>query len=165
MRIFVSIALASLLVTQGAVASPAEDLCDLADTKNVGALQYVLSRRAVDAVNLAAEADPALARLIVPTTTFSLGTGDVGNSLGLGAIGAHALVREMQADTFRFLGWDYMLLPIDDPCASHKVDVEFLDTRKKNVFRVTFTFEAGVIVDASGWRRSYESGSVAPVRD
>ncbi|WP_292228456.1 hypothetical protein [Brevundimonas sp.] len=165
MTIFSGIALVSFLASQSATTIPSEALCEVAEIKNRRELHYALSRRAVDAINLAAASDPALAGLIAPTATFSLGSGDVGRPLGLGAIGAHLLTREMKADTFRFPGWDYMLLPIDNPCAVHKVDVEFLNTPKKNIFRVTFTFEAGRIVDASGWTRSYESGPVTPVLD
>lgn len=71
----------------------------------------------------------------------------------------------MKADTFRFLGWDYIPMPVESPCGIHKVDVEFVDTQGQNVFPVTFTFEAGRIVTAAGWSRSYQSGPVRSVQD
>lgn len=63
----------------------------------------------------------------------------------------------MNADTYRFLGWDYMDMPAD-PCAQHKVEVEFIDSQGKNVSRVEFTFAAGRVVNATGWERSFETG-------
>ncbi len=63
----------------------------------------------------------------------------------------------MKADTYRFLGWDYMDMPAD-ACSSRKVEVEFIDSQGKNVFRVEFTFQAGRVVSAGGWERSFETG-------
>jgi hypothetical protein len=70
---------------------------------------------------------------------------------------------EMKADTFRYLGWNYIPTPVKDPCASQKVAVEFTDTRGKNVYPVTFTFRAGRVVAAEGWSRTFEAGPVEPV--
>jgi len=63
----------------------------------------------------------------------------------------------MNADSYRFLGWDYMDMPAD-PCSKHKVVVEFIDNQGKSVSRVEFTFEARRVVSADGWERSFETG-------
>lgn len=63
----------------------------------------------------------------------------------------------MKADTYRFLGWDYMDMPADAG-SLQQVEVEFIDSQGKNVFRVKFTFEAGRVVSAVGWERSFEAG-------
>jgi len=63
----------------------------------------------------------------------------------------------MKADTYRFLGWDYMDMPAD-PCSKRKIEVEFIDSQGRKVFRVEFTFEAGRVVSANGWERSFEAG-------
>jgi hypothetical protein len=165
---FISLA-AAMLGTTIAVAQPPVDGCEVRGVKTIGELQYVLSRRAVDAVNRAArpnsETDTGIQRLVAPSATFSLGSGDVGRPLGTGISGARALAREMKADTFRFFGWDYIPTPVEDACARQKVEVEFIDSRGKNVYPVTFTFEAGRIVTAAGWSRSYETGPVERIRD
>ena len=63
----------------------------------------------------------------------------------------------MKADAYRFLGWDYMDMPAD-PCSKREVEVEFIDSQRKTVSRVKFTFEAGRVVSADGWERSFETG-------
>ncbi len=63
----------------------------------------------------------------------------------------------MHADTYRFLGWDYMDMPAD-PCSQQKIEVEFIDTQGKRMSRVEFTFKAGRVVSADGWERSFETG-------
>jgi hypothetical protein len=50
-----------------------------------------------------------------------------------------------------------MAMPID-ACSKHEVEVEFVDSRGKNVSHVKFTFQAGRVVSADGWMRSFESG-------
>ena len=65
----------------------------------------------------------------------------------------------MKADTYRFLGWDYMDGPAD-ACSKRKVEVEFIDNQSKSVSRVEFTFEAGLVVSAEGWERSFETGQL-----
>lgn len=120
-------------------------------------LQQVLSLRAVEVVKLAASSDEGLAALVAPSASFNLGGGDVGRPLGTGVNGARMLAQTMRADTYRFLGWDYMDVPAD-PCSKRKVEVEFTDSRGKSVSRVEFTFEAGRVVNADGWERSFETG-------
>ncbi len=77
--------------------------------------------------------------------------------MGTGVDGARTLAHAMQADSYRFLGWDYMNMPAD-PCSRQKVEVEFVDSQAKIVSRVEFTFEAGRVVNAEGWLRSFETG-------
>jgi hypothetical protein len=161
--------LALLFAPLVAAAHSAIDRCDIYGVKTEGELQYLLSRRAVDTVRLAAAArsghDPLLAHFITPAATFSLGSGDVGKPLGVGVAGARALAREMNANTFRFLGWDYIPTPTASPCGSRKVEVEFTNTRSRNVFPVTFTFEAGRVVSAAGWARSFQTGPISPIHN
>lgn len=120
-------------------------------------LDHFLELRAVEVVERAADQDAGLATLVAPSASFSLGAGDVGRPLGTGVDGARALTRTMNADSYRFLGWDYMDTPAD-PCAKLQVTVEFIDSRGKNVSHVEFTFEAGRVVAAAGWQRSFETG-------
>lgn len=68
-----------------------------------------------------------------------------------------SVISKWTADAYRFLGWDYMAMPID-ACSKHEVEVEFVDSRGKNVSHVKFTFQAGRVVSADGWMRSFESG-------
>src|SRR5205085_2707296 len=108
--------------------------------------------------------DARLQQLVAPSATFSLGSGDVGRPLGKGVSGARALAREMNADTYRFLGWDYIPMPVKDRCASQKVEVEFTDTREKNLYPITFTFRAGRVIAAEGWSHSYQTGPIDALR-
>ncbi|TAM16066.1 MAG: hypothetical protein EPN68_16865 [Rhodanobacter sp.] len=131
--------------------------CGLSKITGSRELHQFLSLRAVEVVRRAASRDDGLAVLVAPSASFNLGAGDVGRPLGTGVDGARELARTMGADTYRFLGWDYMDVPAD-PCSKHKVEVEFIDSRNKNVSRVEFTFEAGRVVSADGWERSFETG-------
>ncbi|WP_130621004.1 hypothetical protein [Dyella amyloliquefaciens] len=131
--------------------------CGLPELSNSGELQRFLSLRAVEVVKLAAGTGEGLAAWVDPSASFNLGTGDVGRSMGTGVDGARTLAHAMQADSYRFLGWDYMNMPAD-PCSRQKVEVEFVDSQAKIVSRVEFTFEAGRVVNAEGWLRSFETG-------
>ena len=163
------IPIAAAFLGAPAVAGPGPNECDLRDVKTIGELRTVLSERAVEAVNLAAgpagAAEARLAQLVTPAAPFSLGAGDVGRPLGTGAAGARAFARDMKADSYRFLGWDYMPTPIEDACAAQKVDIEFIDTTHRYVYPVTFSFEGGRIVNVGGWTRSYQTGPIARIRD
>src|SRR5690606_36668736 len=108
-------------------------------------------------VRRAANRDDKLAALVTPSASFSLGAGDVGRPLGTGADGARELARMINADTYRFLGWDYMDMPAN-ACSNQEVEVEFIDSQGKHVSRIKFTFESGRVVSAAGWERSYASG-------
>ncbi|GLQ98178.1 hypothetical protein GCM10007863_25980 [Dyella mobilis] len=108
-------------------------------------------------VKRAASSDAGLAALVAPSASFNLGAGDVARPLGTGVDGARALAQAMKADTYRFLGWDYMDMPAD-PCSKQKVEVEFIDSLGKSVYRMEFTFEAGRVTSADGWERSFETG-------
>ena len=131
--------------------------CGLPEITSSRELHQFLSLRAIEVVRRAASRDGELAAFIAPSASFSLGAGDVGRPLGTGVDGARELARTMNADTYRFLGWDYMDMPAD-ACSSQKVEIEFIDSLGKNVSRVKFTFKSGRVVSASGWERSYESG-------
>lgn len=120
-------------------------------------VQQFLSLRAVEVVKLAARSDGGLAALVSPSASFSTGGGDVRVPLGTGVEGARKLALDMKADTYRFLGWDYMDMPVD-ACSRQKVEVEFIDSRSKIVSRMEFEFEAGKVVSANGWGRSFETG-------
>jgi len=145
-----------LALTAGpAFAGPSE--CPRPEISGARELDHFLSLRAVEVIRLAARSDAGLAALIAPSASFDLGSGDVGRPLGTGVVGARALARTMNADSYRFLGWDYMDMPAD-PCSKHKVVVEFIDNQGKSVSRVEFTFEAGRVVSAEGWERSFETG-------
>ena len=123
--------------------------CGLPEITSSRELHQLLSIRAVEVVRRAANRDGELAALIAPSASFSLGAGDVGRPLGTGVDGARELSRTMNADTYRFLGWDYMDMPAD-ACSSQEVEVEFIDSQGKNVSRVKFTVESGRVVSATG---------------
>lgn len=151
----------SLLLGAGAAeAQPAA--CGLGDVKTMADLHSVLARRAVELASRAAKPEPEarIREFVTPSATFSLGAGDVGRPLGVGITGAMALAQEMDADRYRFLGWDYIPTPARDACGVQKVEVEFVNTRRNSVFPITFTFKNGLIIDAAGWSRSFETGPV-----
>lgn len=131
--------------------------CALPEIKGARELHQFLSLRAVEVVTRAASSDDGLAALVATSARFDLGTGDVGRPLGTGVDGARELARTMKADTYRFLGWDYMDMPAD-ACSKREVEVEFIDSEGKSVSRVKFTFEAGRVMSAVGWERSFETG-------
>jgi len=127
-------------------------------------LHETLSRRAIEIVERAARnewrLDTRLTDLVSETAPFSLGAGDVGRPTGTGSSGVHALALLMNADAFRFYGWDYMNLPADS-CSTQRVEVEFIDTRAQRSSRIEFTFQAGQLTGGRGWQRSIETGPVA----
>ncbi|WP_162375215.1 hypothetical protein [Pseudoxanthomonas sangjuensis] len=131
--------------------------CGLPEITSARELQQFLSLRAVEVIKRAANRDDGLTALIASSASFSLGAGDVGRPLGTGVAGARELARTMNADTYRFFGWDYMDMPAD-ACSRHKAVVEFIDSHAKNVSRMEFVFESGRVVSATGWERSYVSG-------
>jgi hypothetical protein len=131
--------------------------CGVPEVAGARELHQFLSLRAVEVVKRAASSDEGLTALVAPAASFKLGAGDVGRPLGTGVYGAHELARAMNADTYRFLGWDYMDMPAE-PCSKNKVEVEFIDSQGKRVSRVEFTFEAGRVVGVDGWERSFETG-------
>ncbi|QDK31773.1 hypothetical protein DM450_03005 [Sphingomonas sp. IC081] len=151
-------------------AAAARPVCDLPSITYIGDLWQVLGQRAVEAMNLAggrqsAATNARLQRLLGEQAAFSLGGGDVRVPLGEGVPAIRRMALEMRADTFRFLNWDYIPTPVQNPCARQELTVEFFDSRQAHVFPVKFTFENGRIVAGDGWRRSLTSGSIAPVQD
>ncbi len=133
--------------------------CGMPEITSSRELHQFLSLRAVEVIKLATDQNYQLAELITPSSSFNLGAGDVGRPLGTGVNGARELARIMNADTYRFLGWNYMDMPAD-ACSKQKVEVEFIDSQAKNVSRVEFVFESGRVVSASGWERTYVSGQL-----
>ena len=131
--------------------------CGLPAISGARDLHQFLSLRSIDVIKLAAGSGEGLAAWVAPSASFSFGAGDVGRPLGTGVDGARALAQAMKADAYRFLGWDYMDMPAD-PCSKQKVEVEFVNSQAKTVSRVEFTFEAGHVISARGWERSFETG-------
>jgi hypothetical protein len=151
-----------------AASAATSDGCDLGKVQTIGELQAILSIRAVDAVRLAAApsaTDRRLAQLVSSSAQFSSGGGDVGLPMGTGVEGLRALTKHMNAASFHYYGWDGIPTPVQNVCGVQKVDVEFIDATSRNAFPVTFTFEAGRIVAAAGWRRSLETGQIDRNRD
>ena len=143
------------LVSSPSFADPSA--CDMPDITQARELHQFMSLRAVDVIRRATHSNEGLAALISPSASFGLGAGDVGRPLGSGVSGARTLAQTMNADTYRFLGWNYMDGPAD-PCSKQEIEVEFSNTHDKTVFRLTFTFHAGRVLSADGWARSYETG-------
>lgn len=135
--------------------------CDLSTATSMQAVHNAFAHRAVEVMTLASADDVAkerrLTELIDPSAAFVLGSGDVGLPLGKGASGARAMARRINADQYRFLGWDYMDGPANG-CSKGEIEVEFLDSARGATSQVKFTFENGRIVATSGWQRTYETG-------
>jgi hypothetical protein len=138
--------------------------CDLSTVTSDRAAHDAFARRAVEIITLAAAGETAnegrLDKLIDPSAAFALGSGDVGLPLGKGVAGAIAMAKRMDADQYRFLGWDYMVGPANG-CGKGEIEVEFLDSPQGRVSQVKFSFENGRVVAAQGWQRSYQTGPVA----
>jgi hypothetical protein len=165
MKVFYcALSLASALVVAIPANAAVDRTCGLSTIDSARELNRLLSLRAVEVVQRASQpnvgGDAEQEAVVAPSATFSLGAGDVGRPLGTGINGARALARAMNADTYRFLGWDYMDGPAN-ACAKHKVEVEFVDSRAKSLSRVEFTFDAGRLVSAAGWSHSFEAGLLA----
>lgn len=163
LRHVLTIAFATFAATR-ATASGA-GTCPLANIKSARELHDFLSLRAVEVIKLASQPrtheDSRLATLVAPSASFSLGGGDVVQPLGTGLEGAHALAYTINADVYRYLGWDYMDMPVD-ACSSQKITVEFVDSGSKSIARVDFTFDGGLLVKAAGWSDTFQTG---PLKD
>jgi hypothetical protein len=107
--------------------------------------------------------DGRLSEIIAPSASFSTGGGDVVIPLGTGIQGARALAKSLNANAFRYLGWDYMDMPAN-ACSLHVVTVEFVNSGSKIVSSIDFSFDAGHLVKATGWSRSFETGSLKGAR-
>ena len=136
--------------------------CDLTPAPSARVLHDALSLRAIEIMGTAEQAGPKakayLERRVDPTAAFSLGIGDVARPLGMGIFGAKALASIMNADQYRFLGWDYMDFPAD-ACGKQSVAIEFTSSQSHHLSAVEFTFDQGRVIAASGWERSFESGA------
>jgi hypothetical protein len=141
----------------------ASERCDLAAITSTGASHEALGFRAVEIVRRAGKpgwlSDHRLAQLINPAATFDLGAGDVRRPLGSGVAGAHALATQMEADSFRFLGYDYMDTG-EGGCSEYKIKVEFVNHRNKATSIVDFNFRDGQLISAAGWVRSLIEGAL-----
>ena len=155
----------TFLSAQMAFAAQDEAGCDLPNVKWMGELQMELGRRAVDVVSRAAVShggrDIQLEQMVEPGAKFSLGAGDVGGPLPDGVVGAIALADMMNADSYRFFGWNDVPSPVEDLCGTHKIKVEFTNTEANLVHPVLFTFKRGRIVSAEGWALAFRAGAVS----
>jgi hypothetical protein len=139
-------------------------VCDTWPT-NSSDLLKVLGQRVVDAASRAASASEnnqkRLDEFVASNAEFDLGAGDVGRPLGRGSSGLRRLMSELQADSYRFDGWDYMSRE-ERPCDVHEVTVEFSSRKLAHRADVKFKFSDGRIVEGKGWLRSMITG-VFPV--
>jgi hypothetical protein len=121
----------------------------------------VLEQRVVDAASRAALSVTAdgggLRDVVAETAEFDLGAGDVGQPLGKGAPGLRRLMDKLQADRYRFDGWDYMSRK-ENPCDVHEVTVEFSSRKLGHRAEVKFRFDGGRIVEGKGRLRSMTTG-------
>jgi hypothetical protein len=151
----------SISLATSTAAAPNGESCELASATNAGDLRVALGRRAAELVQHANgpswRSDPWLKRLVAPKAQFDLGAGDVRRPLGEGPEGIHLLAKEMHANTYRYMDWNYIPMHAD-PCASQAVSVEFVDGPGKTSSNVEFRFENGRVVGAKGWTGSFESG-------
>lgn len=135
--------------------------CGLTEVSGQRAFHEQTAARAVQiirrALAAASDDDPVLSQMVSDLAQFSLGGGDVVVPLGTGVAGARALARRMEADSYRYLGWDYVDGPAD-VCGTSSVEVEFVDSRRKHVSIVKFSFAEGKLIQASGWTRSFQTG-------
>lgn len=127
--------------------------CDLADIKTARSLHEALGRRAAKIIAAASAAGPnadaLLDGLIDQSASFALGAGDVGRPLGTGVAGARSLAETMNADQFRFLGWDYMHSPAD-ACGKQSIKVDFISSTDRRISQVEFTFQQARLIAAKG---------------
>jgi hypothetical protein len=148
-----------LLLTAGA-SLPS---CDLASISSARSLHEALGRRAARIIATASvrnpKADALLESLIDQSANFSLGASDVGRPLGNGVAGARRLAETMNADQFRFLGWDYMDRSTD-ACGKHTIKVDFISTTDGRVSQVDLTFQQARLIAAEGWQHSFETGTL-----
>ena len=162
-------ALAAALLACLSTASAASAACDESGLKTYGELDAALSTKAVEAITLASAPGGAgesrLQHLIAPSAPFALGAGDVGNPLGEGIVGARALARAMNADSFRYFAWSGIPTPVSDPCGKREVQVEFVNSGSHNAFPLTFQFESGHIVSVRGWTQWIVTGPIRRTRD
>jgi hypothetical protein len=151
----------------GAAAQGISNTCHSWPT-NSSALFNVLGERVVNAASRAALPvvgdEKGLDAYVAKDADFDLGAGDVGRPLGQGSSGFRRLMRELQADRYRFDGWDYMSKQ-EDPCDTHEVTVEFSSRKIGHRAEVKFEFRAGVIVKGKRWLRSTTTGDfpITPV--
>jgi hypothetical protein len=134
--------------------------CDLAGISGGRAVHEALGRRAVSIIGAATapgrKADVLLNTLVERSASFDLVIGDVGLP-GTGVAGARSFAKTINADEFRFLGWDYMDIPAD-ACGKQSITVDFISNRDQRISRIEFTFQQARLIAAKGWQHSFESG-------
>ena len=91
-------------------------------------LQASLGRQVIAAANFASSqsevAATKLDALVARDAVFEMGASDVGRPFGQGPAGLRRLMSKLQADRYRFDGWDAMSRT-EQPCGVHEVTVEF----------------------------------------
>lgn len=151
--------IASLLL----LASAPDETCDLRAIRTAKEAHEALSRRAIEIISAASKPDAdvtaKLEVLVAPTAPFTLGAGDVGRPLGSGPKAAVAMAKALNADSYRFVGWDYLDGPAD-ACAERKVTVEFSNGKFARQAAVEFLYSDGRLASAKGWEHSVEAGSM-----
>lgn len=158
-----TLALAAFAFALGASDVAAAGSCGLDSVTNASELTVTLSERAIEIIRRASapewKADQRLKELVQPTAAADLGSGDVGRPLGIGTSGIHALAEEMEAETFFYLGWGGIPMPVD-PCEEREVSIDFLNPAEHAVSTVSFKFVAGRLVSAKGWRMPFNTGAL-----
>ncbi len=152
----------AMIVAMMLFASTAAPSCDIANLRGANAVHEALGRRAIEimgaAVTKGPKADAVLDKLVAPSAAFNLIIGDVG-SPGTGIAGARSFADVIRADTYMFLGWDYMDIAVD-PCGKRSITLDFINSRDKRIARITFVFEQAQLVAAEGWQHSFKSGQL-----
>jgi hypothetical protein len=155
----------AILSASPALAETASRPCDLSGIKDVRELETALQNRAIEAIKLAASGGETahLQQLVDLSAKFSSGGGDVGFPLGKGVAGIRALAKHMKADRYRTFDWGGMPYPISNTCGPQETSVEFTNISDRESFEVKFKFNAGRIVSAETWSRSFSTGDLGSV--
>jgi hypothetical protein len=161
MRIWHGLAIFTVCMSAPAPARASQ--CDFSAVSGWGELSDLLSQRAIQIVSHAAtqgwQKDAKLRALMLPDAAFSLGASDVGRPFGQGVEAAHLLAKEIAADSYRYLRYSSIPMQVD-PCAEHKITVDFLNTTHGDIATVEFVFRNGLLASASGWSTWFASGKM-----
>jgi len=118
----------------------------LAGAKYQGDVISILAERGVAIL----AGDRSSQRYLAKDAEFSLVIGDVGDVIGRGADGAKALSARIAASKYEYGVWASIPMPAE-PCGGQKVEVRFFDKSDERGVAVTFEYEDGQLVRASGW--------------
>ena len=127
----------------------------LKDANEIGSMIHALSRRSVAIV----AGDAAAVRFVSDEAEFMLVTGDVGETVGRGRVGAEALRKRIDAATYEYAPWVSVPEPTD-PCAKQEVDVRFYDKSGESGTSVKFQYERGRLIRAQGWNIARVTGPI-----